>query len=227
VTEAEWYECTGPVAMVDFLLESGRANDRKLRLFAVACCRQIWHMLPDPGCRLAVEVAERFADGNETLEQLVSARMAAAEVPITGGMAGLEACQAPLTVAAHDAVYPRWHIATADFVAEAVLWSYLDGAEACANVEKEQAEILRDLFGNPFRPVTVEPTWLAWNRRKVADLVRGIYDDRAYEWLGLLADALEDAGCANPQLLGHLRGPGPHWRGCWAIDLLCDAAATG
>jgi hypothetical protein len=84
-----------------------------------------------------------------------------------------------------------------------------------------QCDLLRDLFGNPFRPVKIDPAWLRWNDGTVLKMAPPIYDERAFERLPLLADALEDAGCMEEALLGHLRVPGPHVRGCWALDLLC------
>jgi hypothetical protein len=83
-----------------------------------------------------------------------------------------------------------------------------------------QADMIRDIFGNPFRPVTVDPTWIAWNDSTVVKLAQGIYDDRAFERLPVLADALEEAGCHNADILAHCRGPSEHVRGCWAVDLL-------
>jgi hypothetical protein len=88
--------------------------------------------------------------------------------------------------------------------------------------------VMRDIFGNPFRPApAVGPAWLAWQAGAVPRLARAAYDGgRLPEGtldparLAVLADALEDAGCADPELLGHLRGPGPHVRGCWAVDLI-------
>jgi hypothetical protein len=83
------------------------------------------------------------------------------------------------------------------------------------------AALLRDLFGNPFRPAPrFDIGWLAWNGGTAAKVARGLYEGRAFDRLPLLADALEDAGCADADLLGHLRGPGPHVRGCWAVDSL-------
>jgi hypothetical protein len=76
------------------------------------------------------------------------------------------------------------------------------------------------VFGNPFRPAVVPPEWLAWNDGTVRKIADAIYDDKAFGQLPLLADALEDAGCDNAAMVGHLRGPGPHVRGCWVIDSL-------
>jgi hypothetical protein len=83
-----------------------------------------------------------------------------------------------------------------------------------------QADILRDLFGNPFRPVSVDPAWRAWEGGTIPRLARVLYDARRFEDLPVLADALEDAGCSDEALLSHCRTPGPHVRGCWALDLL-------
>src|SRR5947209_5861173 len=79
-----------------------------------------------------------------------------------------------------------------------------------------QAALLRDIFGNPFRPVAVEPSWLT---PPVVGLAKAIYDGRLFGDLPVLADALEEAGCGDRELLGHCRGVGPHALGCWALDL--------
>jgi hypothetical protein len=97
-----------------------------------------------------------------------------------------------------------------------------------AEEEPFQCDILRDIFGNPFRPVPLSPAWLTPD---VLSLARAAYDHRTLPAgtldparLGLLADALEDAGCDCAEILGHLRGEGPHVRGCWAVDLLLERA---
>jgi hypothetical protein len=86
--------------------------------------------------------------------------------------------------------------------------------------EMAQAHLLRDIIGNPFKPVTINLCWLAWNDCTVVKLAQGIYDDRAFDRLHILADALEDAGCTNSDIVCHCRHPGPHVRGCWVVDLL-------
>jgi hypothetical protein len=79
---------------------------------------------------------------------------------------------------------------------------------------------MREVLGNPFLAVPIDPGWLTWNSGLVRRLAQGIYDEGRFSDLSVLADALEEAGCADADLLGHLRGPGPHVRGCWAMDLL-------
>src|SRR5262249_37478082 len=83
--------------------------------------------------------------------------------------------------------------------------------------EREQAKLMRDIFGNPFRLIALDPTWQNSN---VLALAQSVYDERAYDRMPILGDALEDAGCTNADILGHCRGPGPHVRGCWVVDLI-------
>jgi hypothetical protein len=83
-----------------------------------------------------------------------------------------------------------------------------------------QALLLREVVGNPFRPVRLHPAWLGWADQTVPRLAEGVYEEGAFDRLPILADALEDAGCTCADILSHLRGPGPHVRGCWALDLI-------
>jgi hypothetical protein len=83
-----------------------------------------------------------------------------------------------------------------------------------------QQRTLREIFGNPFRPVAVEPSWLRWQDGTVVRIARAIYDERAFDRLPILADALEEAGCTNTDILSHCRQSGGHVRGCWVVDLL-------
>jgi hypothetical protein len=102
------------------------------------------------------------------------------------------------------------------------------GAGGCGEAEAflgedfaAQARLVRCVFGNPFRPAPrLDPAWLAWDDGAARKLAEAAYDERAFDRLPVLADALEDAGCTDPELLGHLRSGGEHARGCWAVDLL-------
>jgi hypothetical protein len=88
---------------------------------------------------------------------------------------------------------------------------------AANNEPAVQARLLRCIFGNPYRPVSVGPSWLT---STAVALAEGIYADRTFDRLPILADALEDAGCGHADILAHCRGDGPHARGCWVVDLL-------
>ncbi len=83
-----------------------------------------------------------------------------------------------------------------------------------------QAAIIRDIF-DPFRPQpSIETRWLSWNDGTIPKLAQAIYDDRAFDRLPILADALEEASCTDADILNHCRQPGEHVRGCWVVDLL-------
>ena len=99
----------------------------------------------------------------------------------------------------------------------------VEAAEAIADLlspvtpPADQCAVLRDILGNPFRRATADPAWLS---STVVQLASAIYADRAFDGLPILADALQDAGCEDEWALGHCRGPGPHVRGCWVLDLV-------
>jgi hypothetical protein len=86
--------------------------------------------------------------------------------------------------------------------------------------QAELADALRCVVGNPFRRPAIPQAVRAWNDHTIPKLAQAVYDERAFDRLPILADALEEAGCTDAELLGHLRGPGPHFRGCWALDVV-------
>jgi hypothetical protein len=83
-----------------------------------------------------------------------------------------------------------------------------------------QTVLLREIIGNPFKGFVIDVSWLCWRTNTVPKLAQAIYDDRAFDRLPILADALEEAGCDNTDMLDHCRRPGEHVRGCWVVDLL-------
>jgi len=85
-----------------------------------------------------------------------------------------------------------------------------------------QTVLLRDVFGNPFGPATVNACWIAWHDGTIVRLAQSIYEERAFDRLPVLADALEDAGCDNADILNHCRSDGIHVRGCWVLDILLN-----
>jgi hypothetical protein len=86
-----------------------------------------------------------------------------------------------------------------------------------APAEVHSAELIRDIFGNPFRPVASDPAWLS---TPVVDLARTMYESRDFLAMPILGDALEEAGCSDADVLAHCRGDGPHTRGCWVVDAI-------
>jgi hypothetical protein len=211
MTEKEWRTAKGPGRMLWFAQKG--LGPRKPSLFAAACLRRIWHLHPGPCSRHAVEVLESFADGNATADELAVAREAAREEGLAVDSGGN---QDPRIHAATAAAYddPEY---VADFAAEATAWAKAGRPRAASYEEaKAQCALLRDIF-NPFRQITIRRSWPTAD---VLGLARAIYDDRAFDRLPILADALIDAGCDNEDILVHCRSDGPHVRGCWVVDLI-------
>jgi hypothetical protein len=221
MTECEWLTCVDPNLMLVEL--SGRVSARKLRLFAAACCRHIWHLLPDQRSRTAVEVAERYADGLAGKRALAAAKAAAAGVRTLGASAAywavsqnLPGAIRVLCIAAVEAI-ERWAVDAA-YQAGADQMSAWDAARARGT--HEQARSLREILGNPFRPSLERSGWLDWRGGLIRSMAGQIYESGDFHELPVLADALEDAGCMDRDVLSHCRNGGDHLRGCWALDLL-------
>jgi hypothetical protein len=205
MTEAEWLACDDPTLMTEVVL--GRASDRRLRLVACGCCREKWWRFSDQQLEL-VEAAERYADGildeaeREDLHQVYVGG---------GGSASPEFRYAgkvpdPLTRLASECLAPPGH--DAEFG-----WG-----DSFSQPERPlRVTIVRDIFGNPFRPVTLDPAWLTSTAVAVA---KGMYESRDFSPMPILADALQDAGCTSEDVLSHCRGGGLHVRGCWVVDLV-------
>jgi hypothetical protein len=235
MTEAEWAAAADPIRMLEGVRK--RATARKLRLLQVACVRRIWGFVTDPGSRAIVEIVERAADTPEAAAGVLAlpydwltddcggpgpaarhAFMVAGHVgygllaPIHGAPSpaddwqdAAETATGAATVVAEAAGLPRGddHLPA---------YRAVQAAEGAA-----QTALLRDVFGNPFHPAAFDP---AWRTADAVGLARGVYDDRAFDRLPLLADALMDAGCDDGAILEHCRSAGPHVRGCWVVDLV-------
>jgi hypothetical protein len=226
VTEAEWLDCDDPRPMLEFL--HGKASDRKMRLFVCACCRRIWHLLVDERSRKAVEVVERFIDGNSDSAALETAMAAATALDREGlPPAGLGENYNQAALAALSAI--RYADVTAEshepnawiYAAEDAAWH---ARYAVGEGERSaQALLLRELFGPlAFRRLASGLARLSSKGGVVQKLAQLIYDDQAFDRLPILADALEEAGCTDADVLAHCRSPGPHVRGCWLVDLLLN-----
>jgi hypothetical protein len=198
MTEQEWLQAADPQPMLEFLW--GRASDRKLRLFGVACCRRVWGRLVEEASRRAVTTAEDYADGLASDAELDEARLRAGWAEKWSGQP--EAADAAAWTASREA---------------GLLW-VVTAARRTASVS--QAALLRDILGNPFRPVTLDPAWLTWHDSLLVSMARRMYESRDFTDMPVLADALEEAGCQDQNILGHCRSGGGHVRGCWVVDLL-------
>jgi hypothetical protein len=215
MTEAEWLACADdPRGMLGRLTRP--ISGRKLRLLLCGYCRRFGHLLSDPRIPRAVEVCERFVDDRRAtrgeLTEVNAAALAACNdlerlkpfesiLALCATMATLESLTGR-DVGGLAAIPPRsWEV------------SY----DAWRST---QCDLFRELFGNPFRVASADLSWLTWNDGTIRKLARAIYDGHAFDRLPVLADALEDAGCTNADILAHCRSGGEHVRGCWVVDLL-------
>jgi hypothetical protein len=243
VTEADWQTCVDAARMLEFV--RGRATARKLRLFQVACCRRIWRFITDPLSRAFVELVERVADAGVGEREALALPYdwltddvydaltddcggpgpAERHAYMTAGHVGYSLF-APLQGSPFPADEWQDAVGATDGAATVVAEAqglpdedvYLPAYRAHQTAERAaQAGLLRDLFGNPFRPAALDRRW---RTADVVGLARAIYADRAFERLPVLADALMDAGCADEAVLTHCRSEGPHARGCWVVDLI-------
>jgi len=227
MTEADWNNCNDPALMLTFL--RGNVSQRKLRLFACACCRRAWHDKVHP----AVLTAERFADGLVGRQDLIDAEF---KIGALGSYSALAYASNAAAAVLNDV--PS---AAADWAARnssvsfalAAVHDFItsdnkDVMEAARAQELHvQAALLRDIVGNPFRPLPL----LNWRTPAILNLAREAYDDRIMPAgtldnarLAALAALLQEAGCDDAELLNHLRAPAPHYRGCFALDLVLGKA---
>jgi hypothetical protein len=221
MTESDWLSCDDPISMLELL--RGRTSDRKLRLFAVACCR---HLLAQVAMNSwdaqAVDVAERYADGEASDVELQDA-------------AGATTSDWTAAYACAEAASPEGGVDSAIYAADNAAHAAGEHAAFLLNADNDhpaftagraaeheaQVGLVRCIFDNPFRPITIDPTYLTSD---VVNLARTIYEERAFDRMPELADTLEEAGCHDAEILGHCHQPGPHVRGCWVVDAILGKA---
>jgi len=199
------------------------ANERKFRLFYIALCQPFIHLMTDPRSRRAVDVGEQYADRLVVEDVRIECFLAAKQVVEEAReRLGTDTEPPPEVVAAVLAQFPCVPVPEDAEHAEQVVQEYgfLWWLTDPANLEERKLPMIRtiwDIFGNPFQPVAFDPRWRSPD---AVALARGIYEDRAFDGLPLLTDALMDAGCDDEQVIGHCRTYGPHVRGCWVVDLV-------
>jgi hypothetical protein len=225
------------------------ASERKLRLFACACCRHIWDFLSECAvlseeehevCRQAVARAERYADGHAAATELIelsdgplwgysapAAFLASASKLLDVGEVLRSAAEASAygqESRAYRASFPREEYPGPNDMEEWQTATEGGFERGYAAEEQAQCRLLRCIFGDSFGTVRISSTW---RTSPIAGLAQATYEHRILPAgtldntrLAVLADALEEAGCAKPDILSHLRSTGPHVRGCWAVDLV-------
>ena len=240
MTEAEWLACTEPTPMLAFLRRSTpparRRGDhrrlgasylpdsdyylpdlgRKVGLFVCACLCRSPSKQDVEECRLFREY-ERYCNGLvpwAAVEDAYWTWIKREEERIA------EEDRKNNSVTSVHWMGPSEYFADPALIRQAAERSAGGkNADGFAVERRLQCGFVRDIF-NPFRPVTIDPAWLTWNDGTVVKLAESIYDERAFDRMPILADALEEASCTNADILAHCRGRGPHVRGCWAVDLI-------
>jgi rubredoxin len=232
MTEQEWFTVQTPTKMLELLPRRGlRYDERKLRLFACACCRHIWDHV-HPQARQAVETAERYADWFEAPLSSAELDAAIASVipsPQADGDTTIARVQRAVCAAVgvalsgnHRDYQPN---GVSQAAADAVEQYHGGRTSSTANRHwraelATQANILRDIFGNPFRSIEFAEQW---RTDTAVAVVRQMYDSREFGAMPILADALQDAGCENETILNHCRDSNQvHVRGCWVCDLVLN-----
>jgi len=181
-------------------------SPRKTRLWTLALCRWTPAETSDPEVISALSDIEDFIDGRAT-------------------RAVFEEALHRASFSAYESMYhDRVAILAAEMDNEqlwtepfAVLGDCVDGLTLNYNIPT--TSLLRDIFGNPFRPVSFDRVW---RTDTAVTLAQAMYESRDFSAMPILADALQDAGCDNADILNHCRGPGPHVRGCWVVDLVLE-----
>jgi hypothetical protein len=220
MTEQEWEQSDFIRGMVEFLLD--KQSRRKFQLFAVACCRALWDRFPPGPARETVNVAERFADGMATDEELRASKSVCDPLTMDSDRWISLPAQAADSVACCGFETPghasrvakcTWYLATCGMKVGS-----LEFRITLDQHRELQVELLHEIAGNPFRAVRAEREWLT---STVLVLARQMYDAREFSAMPILADALQDAGCDNAAVLAHCRDTSaPHVRGCWVVDLI-------
>jgi hypothetical protein len=222
MTEAEWLACEDVAAMLKLI--EGKASERKLRLFACACCRRVAHHLSNPAYQQFVEVGEQYADGGVSFEECQAAHRIAYEaytLAVSGRGNNVDLAVAWATMPRGERGYLARY---AEIVAGNSCrlgdgWIRHRPLNQQQRLEQaQQAALLRDIFGNSFRPVTFSPSW---RTDTALTLAQQMYESRDFGAMPILADALQDAGCDSDDVLNHCRDANaPHVRGCWVVDLV-------
>jgi hypothetical protein len=229
MTESEWLTSTDGTALFSyqFVLNSCHGSPplaRKLRLYLTAVCRLVWGRLP-AAARAAIDFVERFADDPRP-DPAVWAAVRYALSRLQFAYSEPEAvarCEQDLrAVGLEVQTGPPWRGTAAEWQQVTLLALSPIRPDTLPVLGFDHPpELVRCVFGNPFRPAAFDPQW---RTRTTMDLARTMYGSRDFGATPILADALEESGCDDPRLLAHCRGSGPHVRGCWAVDAVLGRA---
>jgi hypothetical protein len=208
VTEAEWTFAADPTPMLEFI--RNKVSDRKLRLFLCGCTRLLPPSLLSGEVAETLRLVEAHVDGDLSLDALNVVRSRKDRTFLL--------CKKKMLWQRSQAVCAQTVRARLE-ATEGPHWAE-EKEERVRLLRRERpvlANLIRCIFGNPLCPVTLDPSW---RTSTVVALATGIYSDLAFDRMPILADALQDAGCENEDILIHCREPGEHFRGCRVVDLI-------
>jgi hypothetical protein len=227
VKERQWLAIRVGSELLEFLAQELPQSDRKMRLAACAFCHRVERFIGSRDFMKLLRLSEVSADDPASVHEraLLQNRLWPAWRATVDTKPFYEstdfACESFLRAAesaphrrlTNDVHYATWSA----FSARDAVSAGRQGVRADLDEAAVQSDLVRDIFGNPFRPVTFDPRW---RTSDVVGLAQAIYDDKAFERMPILGDALMDAGCEEEQIIAHCRGDGPHVRGCWVVDLV-------
>lgn len=244
MTESEWLANTSILTAMDYLQTLQLTDQRRLRLFGCACCRLVWDFLSIESARSIVVLAEEYADGESILDKLQSATSSSDFVDFDSRLSRATTNGPQLSKLTHNSLQAATSLSKSYLshwdvygICQAVCgnprtdffmnsdWN-MGGNDVTPDRRKKvhQTKLLRDIFGNPFQVMKFDENW---KTETILAIAKGAYEERFLPSgeldvarMMILADALEEAGCDNEDILSHLRSPGPHVRGCWALDLV-------
>ena len=230
MTEAEWLACADPTRLI-YWVTGDKKSRRKLRLLAVEFARRfsasVTLVYPSVDFNRLIDIAEQFADGATSRSEFLAAVtpvrriLPALRIRLRGFVERefIEQVQCTLSdvflMLTYEAIDTRWFAIICTM--ETAIRESERPEELRVQMPESLCRLVRDIFGNPFRPVTFVHAWLTSD---AVSLARQMYDTREFSAMPILADALQDAGCDNPDVLNHCRGDGLHVRGCWVVDLV-------
>lgn len=229
--EEKWLHGKMPYLMRQLIPEP--VSERKLRLFACASVRLVWDLLTDERSRHAVSIAEDMADQSLRPGQLANARVSAMHAFERERGGTVEMTQSYIDLAGNPNASPREcalyaaeqtlhpNASKAILAADNAAWALAGSrtGERYSRARNKECDLLRCIFGNPFRKPILRSEWREWQGGLVMEMARSIYQERNFDDLPILADILEEAGCDQEAILEHCREETVHAKGCWVIDL--------
>lgn len=217
--ERDWLQKAQLISMLKYVHQFG-VSERKRKLVLIAFCRLLDHQPFPAEWQDAIARFEEWLEGAASAEQVVAAKRRLELAISSIKQESLDFYLLNYASSLIEAGLPQSPLLERLFTEKSQAMDYLAYGAIEGQFQKgrtAQCQIVRDIFGNPFRPISFLPEWRS---STVVSLAQQMYDLRDFSSMPILADALGDADCSNEEILGHCRRPGSHCRGCWVCDLI-------